>query len=254
MWRLSSSQALTWFPETLQSRDRYLVDYDRLYVRTLRDAVLREVGDSVEFLVSSPSNGPYTDSPFTQRWGNANDPTMGDVHLYYYNSDLSDPTTFADARLVSETGFPSHSSYQAMLSVSLPEDRYPRSPLMQFRNRLAGTAGLEDGLAILQAQMDRHFLPPNATDSEQRFHDFLYSTQCVQALHYQTFIERYRRSQSGGDGSSIPTQGTLLWMLNEGQHSTAQHSLCRHPCGVDTDPHHCCALCVQAGGVVPARL
>ena len=182
----------------------------------------REVGDSVEFLVSSPSNGPLSVEPFTQRWGDANDPSFGDVHFYLYNSDLSDPSVFIDARFVSEQGFPSHSSYHATATMSLPADRYPTSPLMRFRNRLAPSDGLPDGLAILQAQLERHFRVPNATDSEVRFHHHLYLTQCVQAMHYQGFLEKYRRAQSGGEESQLSTQGVLFWMANEGQQLLAR--------------------------------
>ena len=206
---------LTWYPDTVQHRDRYLLDYDALYTRTVRDAFVREVGHGTEFLLSSPSNGPLSEDPFTQRWGDANDPTYGDVHFYLYGSDLSDPTVFIDARFVSEHGFPSHSSYRATAAMSLPSDRSPRSALMLYRNRLAPSAGLPDGLAVLQAQLDRHFLTPNVSDPEERFHAFLYTVQCVQALHYQGALEKYRRSQSGGPESALRTQGILFWMLNE---------------------------------------
>ena len=204
-----NEEALTWFPVSVHARDLYLIDYNDLYVRTVRDAVVRELGGSVEFIVSSPSNGPLSLHPFTQRWGDSNDPTMGDVHFYLYDSDLSDPGVFIDARFVSEHGFPSHPSLVSYAPVTLPaEDWFPDSRIMQYRNRLG------DGLRILDDQLRRHFLPPNSTDHRQQFHHYLYLVQCVHSLHYEGFLSKYRRSQSLS-ASSLRTAGVMYWMLND---------------------------------------
>ena len=72
--------ALNWYDETRTYRDRYLIDYNQLYVRVIRDAVLRETGLYTEFQVSSPTNGPLSLEPFTQRWGDPSSFDYGDTH------------------------------------------------------------------------------------------------------------------------------------------------------------------------------
>lgn len=84
--------ALQWFDVTQQNRDRYVVDFSRLYINTIHDVVYREMGDSVEYVASSPSNGPLSLSPYVLRWGDPNDITYGDIH-YYPNPQSQD---FAD--------------------------------------------------------------------------------------------------------------------------------------------------------------
>ena len=73
--------ALNWQQETITYRDRYLVDYNELYVNTVRDALVREVGEeAIEFQASSPTNGPFTLHPYTLIWGDAYNLTQGDNH------------------------------------------------------------------------------------------------------------------------------------------------------------------------------
>ena len=73
---------LNWQPETQGVyRDRYVVDESKLYVDTVRDALVREVGaEAIEFQSSSPSNGPFSTTPYTLYWGNAYDDNYGDNH------------------------------------------------------------------------------------------------------------------------------------------------------------------------------
>ena len=73
---------LNWQQETITYRDRYLVDYNELYINTVRDALVREVSTHVEFQASSPTNGPYSLEPYTLIWGDAYNDTMGDNHWY----------------------------------------------------------------------------------------------------------------------------------------------------------------------------
>ena len=49
---------LNWQQVTITNRDRYVVDEAQLYINTVRDALVREIGNtSIEFQSSSPSNG-----------------------------------------------------------------------------------------------------------------------------------------------------------------------------------------------------
>ena len=68
-----NEEALTWFASTNANRDLYLVDYNELYVNTIREAVVREVGLDIEYVTSSPSNGPLSLDPYVQRWGSPGD-------------------------------------------------------------------------------------------------------------------------------------------------------------------------------------
>lgn len=40
-----------------------------------------------------------------RRWGNAQDPSRGDVHFYNYDDDALDHRTYPHAKFVSEFGF-----------------------------------------------------------------------------------------------------------------------------------------------------
>ena len=52
---------LNWQEVTETYRDRYVVDEAKLYIDTVRDALVREVGNTtIEFQSSSPSNGQHT--------------------------------------------------------------------------------------------------------------------------------------------------------------------------------------------------
>ena len=51
---------LNWQQVTITNRDRYVVDEAQLYLSTVRDALVREIGNtSIEFQSSSPSNGQH---------------------------------------------------------------------------------------------------------------------------------------------------------------------------------------------------
>lgn len=71
------------------NRDLYLVDYNALYVDTVRHNLIREIGYETPFVVSSPSQGPLSegpDVPFVQRWGNAGNISFGDMHFCNFNT------------------------------------------------------------------------------------------------------------------------------------------------------------------------
>jgi beta-mannosidase len=80
--------ALGWFKEVYTNRDRYVVDYNELYINVIRPAIL-EQDTTRPFLPSSPSNGPLCEDPYTLLWGNPGDFRWGDVH--YYNYDGTSP-------------------------------------------------------------------------------------------------------------------------------------------------------------------
>jgi hypothetical protein len=118
--------ALHWYPEPIANRDLYLVDYVKLYlglcwgacrnrckhstqllpllvvggvVDTVRETVVRVAGLSVNFVSSSPSNGPLNPittvaDPYVQMWGDPSDIRYGDVHFYDYSACRFHLTSF----------------------------------------------------------------------------------------------------------------------------------------------------------------
>ena len=194
--------ALNWFDPTKNNRDLYLIDYNNLYVNTIRDALMRELGYSVEFVVSSPSNGPLSLAPFVQRWGDGGSALYGDVHFYNYDDDCSDVNIYPRARFVSEFGFQSEPSLITYIPDTLPADRSLNSSLMLYRQHHEG------GNEQMAAQMRRHFIEPNANTD---FDDWNYLTQATQSICYSTAIQHWRRIKS----EQGRTYGVIYWQLND---------------------------------------
>ena len=53
----------------------------KLYVDTMRDQLLQEVGQTIPFVTSSPTRGPQSEVPYTQLWGAAQSPDYGDMSV-----------------------------------------------------------------------------------------------------------------------------------------------------------------------------
>ena len=198
--------ALNWYEETRTYRDRYLVDYNTLYVDVIRDAVLRETGQYTEFQVSSPTNGPLALEPFTQRWGDPSSFEYGDTHWYVYDADCANVTQFPRARFVSEFGFQSFPSFLTWRTISDSSDWSFNSDLSLFRQHH------DDGQEQMEYQVRRYFNWPNATDSTQQFDDTIYTTQLAQAFCYGMEIQHWRRIRNESPGR---TMGAIYWQLQD---------------------------------------
>lgn len=66
--------AFTWFPEPRTNPNLFAVDFNVLFVETVREAIL-SVDSSVAFVDTSPSNGVYSLNPYVKRF----------VHPFLYN-------------------------------------------------------------------------------------------------------------------------------------------------------------------------
>ena len=174
------------------NHDHALIDYNELFDDTIRDVVVREVGlyddgtPHIDYIMSSPANGPASLKPFTWGWGYSRDLSQGDLHFYDYTVDCSVPSNFPQPRHLTEWGWQSYPSFITWRSVTSAEDWQLDSPLMQNRQHHP------DGNAQQLAQIKRHFNVPNATDSRTQFDDYVYVSQAVAALCYGSLMGFYR--------------------------------------------------------------
>lgn len=88
-----------------ENRDRYVVDYQKLYVEVILDAIRSVEPDGQrEFVDSSPSNGIIALEPYTKIWGIPGSANYGDMHYYDYDADCENYTSYPKARFISEHG------------------------------------------------------------------------------------------------------------------------------------------------------
>ena len=192
------------------NHDHALVDYNELFTNTIRDAVVREVGlyedgtPHVDYIMSSPANGPASLVPFTWQWGASRDLSMGDLHYYNYDVDCSVPSNFPQPRHLTEWGWQSYPSFLTWQAVTDADDWQLASPLMQ--NRQHHPDGNEQQLR----QIQRHFHVPNASDPRQQFDDYCYVSQSVAALCYGTLMAYYRTLRNQPPAY---TAGAMYWQL-----------------------------------------
>ncbi|KAK9835150.1 hypothetical protein WJX81_001501 [Elliptochloris bilobata] len=207
--------AFGWFPD---SRDPdkarlYAADYNQLFVETVRGALVA-VHPTANFVDSSPSNGVYSTSPYSKRWGiDGSDPKMGDTHFYNYGSDCTDVRLYPRSKFVSEFGTQSFTSFSVLRNVTAPSDWSYDSDMSNYRQRH------DNGNPQLVAQMARAFKVPDAkaataSNAAQAgaFERFIYLTQVTQSRCYQAAISYWRRIKTEPDAR---TMGVLYWQLND---------------------------------------
>ena len=183
--------ALTWFPESRQNRDRYIVDYDRLNEGTV-GRIVDECDPTRTFWPSSPSagRGDYSD--------NWHDDRRGDMHYWSVWHEGKPFSAFLDVtpRFCSEFGFQSFPSLEAVRMYAAPKDFNATSPVMEHHQRHPR------GNSIITEMFTRYFRMPEG------FENFVYLSQVQQALAIRTAVEHWRRLR--------PTcMGTLYWQLDD---------------------------------------
>jgi len=186
-----NEQALEWYEESRENRDRYVVDYSRLYIDTI-GGVLAKEDPSRTYWPCSPSNG-------IQEWGDPQDTTRGDVHywgVWHGGKPFSDYLSICP-RFSSEFGFQSFPSIETLSPVIAEEDHSVTSPVMEFRQRSP-----KQGNKAILTHMARQFRMPEG------FENFLYLSQVLQALSIKTACEHWRRLRP-------LCMGTLYWQLND---------------------------------------
>ena len=238
--------ALTWFPETLESRDRYVVDYDRLNEGVI-GRVVRELDPQRTWWPSSPCAG---EGDYSDNW---HDDSRGDMHYWsvWHEGKSFESYHEVTPRFCSEFGFQSFPSLETVRAFAAEEQWNPTSPVMEHHQRHPR------GNAVIVETMTRYFRLPEGFDG------FLYLSQVQQALAIKTAVEHWR--------SRRPLcMGVLYWQLNDvwpaASWSSLEHSgkwkLLHHLARRFYAPLHVAAFCpdgrnVQAAamndGAAPAR-
>jgi len=183
--------ALKWFKESIKNRDRYIVDYDRLYEGVIARAVA-ENDPLRTWWSSSPSGGPqdYSDS-----WLND---SIGDMHYWSVWHEGKPFESYYDVtpRFCSEFGFQSFPSLSTVLSYADRGDLNLTSPVMEHHQKN------NRGNSIIISTVSRYFRFPKS------FEQFLYLSQVQQVMAMKMAVEYWR--------SRRPVcMGTLYWQLND---------------------------------------
>ncbi|KAK2580314.1 hypothetical protein KPH14_012551 [Odynerus spinipes] len=187
----------------------YKDDYIKLYVNLIKKEV-EKLDPTRPFVVSSPSNGLYTEKyNFTGKNPYSN--LYGDVHYYNYIKNGWDINQYPRSRFVSEYGFQSMPSIYTMLTAieSLDNLRVDSS-FMNHRQHLPF------GTGFMKFLISKNFVIPTTNNKIRDFADFIYLSQINQAVSVKIETESYRQARSDlnalGEGF---TMGALYWQLND---------------------------------------
>lgn len=183
--------ALTWFPESVENRDRYVVDYDRLNEGVIGNAV-RELDPDRTWWPSSPSAG---EGDYSDCW---HDDTKGDMHYWSVWHEGLPFESYYDVipRFCSEFGFQSFPGFRTVSGYAPEGERNVTSPTMRHHQKNNA------GNTIILSTMARYFRM--AAD----FTDFLYLSQVQQAWAIKTAVEYWRAMRP-------VSMGALYWQLND---------------------------------------
>ncbi|TPW33560.1 glycoside hydrolase family 2 protein [Martelella alba] len=182
--------ALTWFKESRENRDRYLVAYDRLN-RTIETGLKAAFPEAI-WWPSSPASG-YLD--YGDAWHSDG---SGDMH---YWSVWHENKPFANYREIrprfcSEFGFQSYTSMPVIRSFAAEADFNIAAPVMEKHQKNVG------GNERIAATMFRYFRFP------KDFESFVYLSQIQQGLAIKTAVEFWRSLKPH-------CMGTIYWQLND---------------------------------------
>lgn len=184
-------QALEWYPVTRKNRDRYIINYDRLFEGTVGRAV-DEADPTRLYWPSSPANGRDDYS------GSVHDPSRGDIHYWRVWHENAPFSAFHDVkpRFCSEFGYQSFPSLDTIRTYA-PEDQWNvTSPIMEHHQRNP------KGNSKIVEMMTRCFRTPLG------FANFVYLSQVQQAIAVKTAVEYWRHLRP-------VCMGTLYWQLND---------------------------------------
>ena len=183
--------ALTWFPESVKDRDRYLIDYDRLNEGVLGNAV-RTLDPQRVFWPSSPCGGP---DDYSVNWHSDGN---GDMHFWsvWHEGKSFDAYYSVIPRFCSEFGFQSLPSIQVARSFAPPEALNPTHPYLEHHQRHPR------GNSIIIETISRYFRFPTT------FENTVYLSQLQQGLAIQAAVEYWRFH-------SRRCAGMMYWQLND---------------------------------------
>lgn len=183
--------ALNWYQESRDQRDRYLVDYDRLYEGAI-GATVDATDPTRTYWPCSPcgGRGDYSDC--------FHDDTRGDMHYWevWHRGQSFSAYYTKTPRFCSEFGFQSFPSMDVIRTYASPDQFNVTAPVMEHhqRNRAGNSKIVE--------MFSRYFRMP------ERFENFVYLSQVQQGIAIRTAVEYWR--------SLRPVcMGTLFWQLND---------------------------------------
>jgi len=182
--------ALGWYDCSVNDRDRYLVNYDRLN-RCIEDALM-DTDPNATWWPSSPSPGPMN---FGDAW---HDDGSGDMHFWSVWHEGRDFDHYRDVgpRFCSEFGFQSYPSMNAVRKFADAPNQNIAAPVLESHQKNAG------GNARIAETMFRYFRWPEA------FEDFVFVSQIQQGLAIKTAVTHWRSLKPR-------CMGTLIWQLND---------------------------------------
>lgn len=182
---------LTWFPESRANRDRYLVDYDRLY-QGLIGHLVKELDPSRLWWPSSPCAGP---DDFADNWHSDN---QGDMHYWSVWHEKKNFSAYLDIhpRFVSEFGYESMVSSECVKTYSTEKDLNFTSPISEYHQRSPS------GNTLLLESFARYFRFPEGFENQ------IYLSQVQQALAIRTAVDWWRSLEPY-------CMGALVWQLND---------------------------------------
>ncbi|PSS05193.1 glycoside hydrolase family 2 protein [Coniella lustricola] len=205
--------------------DRYLHEYETLFIDTLLPAVYGN-SHSITYIPSSTTNGyltlNYSDPiPIVQRYNNLTAGSIyGDTDHYDYDaSQAFNVTTYPKGRFANEFGFHSMPSLDTWRPV-LPEDElHFNSSTIMLRNHHYPAGGLytdnyansSKGMGEMTITAQMYYPVPNKTDPIANFSSWIHTTQIFQADYYKSQIQFYR----AGSGRPERQLGSLYWQLED---------------------------------------
>jgi beta-mannosidase len=178
----------SWFDDA-DDLERLKQGYETLFYDVIGGAVAEE-DDTRTYWPGSPSSGTGMQDPYQTN--------KGDIHywdVWHDGADFEEYET-VNPRFVSEFGYQSFPSVDALSSV-LPDDELnPTAPLMEHHQRNEG------GNRTILQRMAASFRIPFS------FENFVYLSQVQQGLAMKVAIEHWRRLKP-------ECMGTLYWQLND---------------------------------------
>ena len=183
--------AMTWYEASRNNRDRYIVDYDRLFEGVIGKTV-DECDPTRSYWPCSPGAGrdDYSDALL--------DVNRGDSHYWGVWHEEKPFSAFQEItpRFCSEFGYQSFPSMDTIRAYA-PEDEFNlTAPIMEYHQRSWR------GNSRIIEMFSRYFRMP------QSFEGFVYLSQVQQALAIKTAVEHWRRARP-------VCMGTLYWQLND---------------------------------------
>jgi len=183
--------ALGWYNEAKRNRDRYLVDYDRLYEGVIGKAA-DECDPTRAYWPSSPCGGR---GEYSDNW---HDDAMGDMHYWsvWHEGKPFSSYYSVTPRFASEFGYQSFPSMETIRGYAGENELNVTSPVMEHHQRSPS------GNSRITEMFSRYFRMPDG------FENYVYLSQVQQAAAVKLAVEYWRSLRPA-------CMGTLYWQLND---------------------------------------